>query len=373
MLSNIKQRISSNLLVRQEKQFEKRVISNFKERTAKSHVKPLTPIQKKEIQDFYLKNLGHKIDLSYHAYYYSRNDIFSPKYVPSSIYQARIVSRLNDMRMKDAYVDKNQFDHLFPQISHPKAIVKCINGYYYHNNNPISQKDAVQLCKNSIKDMVIKPSLESAHGDNVVFIKALSEKLDNKSNISNLIDSYGKHFIIQERIEQHKEMSALNPTSINTIRFFTYRRGNDIELLYAVVRIGRKDKIIDNESNGGITSKINNNGCLDKFAYGSPSEGKIEQTDSGVVIDNYRIPSYEKTVELVKTLHAQLPYFNLAGWDIAIGVDGEPIFIEWNSRTELSQTPAGPAFRDFTEEILEITRILPTTRYYIIGQRRFND
>ena len=60
-----------------------------------------------------------------------------------------------------------------------------------------------------------------------------------------------------------------------------------------------------------------------------------------------------------------MPYFNLAGWDIAVGVDGEPVFIEWNARTELSQTAVGPAFGKFTEEVLEMARTLPTTRYYI--------
>ena len=168
------------------------------------------------------------------------------------------------------------------------------------------------------------------------------------------------------------DMSALNPTSVNTVRLLTYRRDNTIELLYAVARIGRKGEFIDNESKGGITCKINKDGCLNKFAYGSLNEGKITQTDSGVIIDNYKIPSYNKIVEIVKTLHLNLPYFNLAGWDIAIEKDGAPLFIEWNLRTELSQTAAGPAFGDFTEEVLEKTRILPTTRYYIIGQRKFN-
>lgn len=95
----------------------------------------------------------------------------------------------------------------------------------------------------------------------------------------------------------------------NTIRLLTYRRGNDIELMYSVIRIGRKDKIIDNESSGGVTTKINKNGC----------------------------------------------------------------FIEWNARTELSQTAAGPAFGEFTEEILYKARTLPTTRYFIIGKKGFND
>lgn len=372
MLSKIKQTVKEELSLKHEKKYEKSIENDFKKNSLVFSNVKLTERQKKEIQDFYVKYLGRKIDLSYHAYYYSRNGIFSPNYVPSSIYKAQIVGRLNDMRQKDAYIDKNQFDRLFPQINHPKAIAKCINGYFYHDSQPVSKEEAIQLCSN-VENVIIKPSLESIHGSKVASFTSINGFTDNGEKINDLFNSYGKHFIVQERVRQHSGMSALNPTSVNTIRLFTYRRNNTIELLYAVVRIGRKGKIIDNESSGGITSKIDNNGCLDKFAYGPPTEGKLEQTDSGVVINGYEIPSFNKAVNIVKTLHLQLPYFKLAGWDIAIGEDGEPVFIEWNARTELSQTAVGPAFREFTEEILALTRILPTTRYYIIGQKSFND
>lgn len=372
MLSEIKETVKEALSRHHERKYEKSIKHHFRKNTLPLSDRKLSSQQKKEIQHFYLKHLGHRIDLSYHAYYYARNGIFAPEYVPSSIYKARIVGRLNDMRQKDAYIDKNQFDRLFPQIKHPQAIVKCINGYFYHDSQPVSEEEAIALCRN-VDDAMIKPSLESIHGSKVASLAAINGLTDNGMRMKDLFGFYGKHFIVQERIKQHAGMSALNPTSVNTVRLFTYRRGNTIELLYAVVRIGREGKIIDNESSGGITSKIDDNGCLGKFAFGSPAEGKLEQTDSGVVMDGYEIPSFRKTVDIVKTLHLQLPYFNLAGWDIAIGEDGEPVFIEWNARTELSQTAVGPAFREFTEEILALTRTLPTTRYYIIGQKSFNE
>lgn len=59
------------------------------------------------------------------------------------------------------------------------------------------------------------------------------------------------------------------------------------------------------------------------------------------------VPSYDKVIESVKSLHYQLPYFNLAGWDIVVGEDGDPVFIECNSRAELNQTAAGLAFGEY--------------------------
>lgn len=372
MLTKIVQRIKDFLLYSHVKKFEKFTERNFKKNNMKWCKRQLTPQQKKEIQDFYRKNVGHKIDLTYHSYFYSRNGIFSPKYVPSSFYKAHLIGRLNDLRVAEAYTDKNQYDRLFPQINHPKAIVKCINGYYYHNSIPISKNEAIHLC-NNLDNAIIKPALESIHGSKVNSLNARNGVLDNGKSIEELFNSYGKHFIVQERIQQHEKMAALNPTSVNTIRLLTYRRENAIELLYAVVRIGRKGKIIDNESSGGVTTKINNDGRLAKYLIAPPVEGLLEKTDTGVVVEDYQIPSYEKVVEIVKEMHLQLPYFNLAGWDIAVGTDGEPVFIEWNARTELSQSAAGPAFREFTEEVLKTLHTNPSTHYLAIGKRQFNE
>lgn len=372
MLSSLKETVKLKLQQYNENKYEQNLRSNFKRKNLKWCNKSFTKEQEKEIQDFYVKNLGHKIDLIYHRYWYSRTGIFSPRFVPSSIYKAHIVGRVNDMRMKDAYVDKNRYDNFFTEIKHPKSILKCIDGYFYHDNMPIDDKTAVELCSN-LDRVIIKPSLDSIHGTQVRCISTNDGRLEDGKSIEELFKSFGTNFIVQERIIQHERMAALNPTSVNTIRLLTYRRGNDIELMYSVIRIGRKDKIIDNESSGGVTTKINKNGCLEKRLYAPPAEGVLDRTDTGIVVEGYQIPSFDKVVDVAKSMHLKLPYFDLAGWDISVGVDGEPIFIEWNARTELSQTAAGPAFGEFTEEILYKARTLPTTRYFIIGKKGFND
>ena len=80
---------------------------------------------------------------------------------------------------------------------------------------------------------------------------------------------------------------------------------------------------------------------------------EIEFTDSGVRLEGYKVPSFDKAIELVKYSHMQLPYFNLIGWDIAIEEDGSPIMIELNLNPDLSQSANGPAFGDYTETILK--------------------
>lgn len=355
-----------------ENRYAKSVLDNFKRTSGQYVTKVLTNEQEKEIQNYYLKHLGRKVDTIYHRYFYNRNGIFSPKYIPTSLYKSAIIPRLNDMRMMAAYVDKNQFSKLFPQINHPQAIVNVINGYYYHNNRSITKEKAITLCSD-MENAIIKPSLESIHGAQVMGLDTRNSVNEDGRKLEDIFNFYGNHFIVQKKLQQHELMAALNPTSVNTLRLYTLRRGNDIELVYSVIRIGRKGRIIDNESSGGITAKINNDGKLSDYAYGSAKDAPYQQTDSGVLIKGYKIPSYHKAIDIVKQLHYNLPYFLLAGWDISIGVDGEPAMIEWNARTELSQTAVGPAFGEFTEEILEMTRTRPTTRYFTIGKQKFNE
>ena len=75
-------------------------------------------------------------------------------------------------------------------------------------------------------------------------------------------------------------------------------------------------------------------------------------TDSGVALDNYLIPSFDMVLAFVKDLHTRLPYFKLIGWDISVDINGQPVMIEWNRSAELSQVAHGPAFGEYTEEIL---------------------
>ena len=157
-------------------------------------------------------------------------------------------------------------------------------------------------------------------------------------------------------------MNALNPDSINTMRIVTYRKGMEVFVLYSAIRIGRKGQAIDNESAGGISTKINLDGTLSKYAYGAPGQDKIEITDSGVVLEGYQVPSFEKALAMVKEQHLNLPFQDLVGWDICVDADGTPVMLEWNTTPELSQSAVGPAFGDYTEMVIKDAMSRPNSR-----------
>ena len=322
----------------------------------------LSQKQESEIKKYYRNLLGIDIPLDWHRYFYKRTGVYSVKYIPTSLYYTEIIGKINQMQFERAYSDKNLTEFLLKGIRQPETIVKNMNGYYYLNGMTVDEGTAIEACRN-LQDVIIKPTLQS-HGSGVKKFSSHDgiTTIDGES-VEHLFSRYQSNFIVQKAVHQHRLMCDLNPSSVNTIRILTYRSGMEVLVPYTVIRIGRQGWDIDNETAGGISTRINSDGTLAKFAFGAPGNDMIEKTDTGVTLEGYRVPSYEKAIETVKDLHLQLPHFHLIGWDICIDTEGEPVLIEWNVWPELSQSANGPAFGDYTERILKEIWNRPNTMY----------
>lgn len=336
------------LKFREMAKWKKRITKNFKDL---EHHRKLTSAQKKEVQDFYMSMIGKKVPLYCHEYFYSRTGHFTKEYVPNNVYHCELVPKANNHRLQGAFGDKNMCDLLFPGENIVHTILKNMNGYYYYEGEPVSEEEAVSLCRN-MQDVIIKPSKESqGNGVQLITVKEGVTNLEGKS-IEQLFRDYSKNFLIQERVKQHKGMAALNPSSVNTIRVLSYRSGMEILIIYSVVRIGRSGSVIDNQCAGGISTTIDKDGRLGKSAFGGYSKDNIESTDTGIKLEGYQLPSYDKAIQMVKRLHLKLPFFNIVGWDVAIQEDGEPVLIEFNTNPGLSQSAFGSGMGEYTERII---------------------
>lgn len=346
MFGKIKNRIAKN---REMKRWKVRITKNFKD--LEKHRK-LTREQKKEVQDFYMSMIGKKIPLYCHEYFYSRTGYFTKEYVPNNLYHCELVPKANQHRLQGAFGDKNMCDFLFHGENVVHSILKNMNGYFYFEGEPVSEEDAVRLCGN-LKNVIIKPSRLS-EGKGVLLFSASEgvTTLDGKS-ISQVFKEYKKDYLIQECVKQHKDMAALNPSSVNTMRVLSYRSGMEVLIIYSVVRIGRSGSVVDNQCAGGISTTISKDGKLGKKAFGGFSTDNIESTDTGIVLEGYQLPSYDKAIEMVKRLHLKLPFFNIVGWDVAIQEDGNPVLIEFNTNPGLSQSAFCSGMGEYTERIIK--------------------
>ena len=330
---------------------------NIKEMGATCQLKDLTKEQRDEIQNYYIKHYGKKIKLDCHQYYFSVNDFFSVKYIPTYLYYSKITPLFNDVKMRVVYSDKNMLDRLFPDVLQPRGIIKNMNGFYYHLEKPIDKITAIELC-NDLPDAVIKHSIDSCQGQSVVrFSSSGGVTSFQKKTVTALLDSYGKNFLVQEAVSQHERLGSLNPTSLNTIRIMTfYRDNNEVVPLFAVLRMGRKGVKVDNASAGGLYCGISENGKLAKYAYTLKPFGKYLTSDSGVVFEGFEIPRFQDIVSKVRKMHVKLPYARLIGWDMAVDVNNNIVLIEINTIDPGVFQATGPAFGNYTEEILRAVR-----------------
>lgn len=338
--------------------WKKKITKNFKD--LKDH-KKLSKEQKKEVNDFYTSMIGQKVPLYCHEYFYSRTGVFTKEYIPNNFYHCELIPRANVSSMM-SLSDKNLCDILLSGENVARVILKNINGYYYCDGVPISEEGAIHLCQD-LDFVIIKPSRESkGHGVQLLKVENGVSNIQGKT-IGEVFKDYKTDFLIQERVKQHIDMAALNPTSVNTIRVLSYRSGMEVLIIYSVVRIGRKDRVIDNQCAGGISTTISEDGRLGKIAFGGYSEDNIVSTDSGVILDGYRLPSYDKVIEAVKRMHLRLPYFDLVGWDMAVQEDGEPVLIEFNTNPGLSQSAFKSGMGKYTERVITELWKRPNTKY----------
>lgn len=328
-------------------------------------LKPLTEGQKADIKE---KHLGREVPTCWHQYLYSRNGLYSEKYIPASIYNSSIIWSLNNYQFCLAYADKGFYDTLFPDVNRPQTIVKNVNGLFYNDKNHISIGEAIDMCSN-LKEVIIKPTVFGTWGEGVKLFHTDNGFVPEMNmSVADLFSNYKNSFIIQSKLEQHSDLAKLNPTSVNTIRVMSYMKNNEVFVLYAVIRIGRMGQVVDNETAGGIKADIDLlTGRIKGPAYGSATEPNMLQTDSGAVLDGYKVPSFPKVIDFVKGLHYRLPYFRIVGWDITVDKEGNPVMIEWNRQAELSQVAHGPAFGEYTEEILSKVRAGRNTRFDMLN------
>ena len=318
-------------------------------------------LHKKELSPFY-ESIGFRVSMMYADFYSQLNGIYSDRYIPMDLYYFYILPALNRFDFRSAYTDKNMYSNLFRGVNQPTTVIKNMNGIFYIGDEEVVPKSvAVDYATQEVSDCIIKPTVNTCNG---VGISMLCNK-SGRREVEVQIEEYGKNFIVQRKVKQHSQMSRLNESSLNTLRVHTYRDLNKkIHYLKnkTFLRFGGEGTVRDNVSSGG--------GCCAVYDDGSVSDHvchfkqmKIDSlTSKG--ISNFKIPNYDKVIDLVEKSHIRLPYFDLIGWDIAIDNDGLPLFVEFNIEpdVEIPQMLSGVFFGEFFDEVINRVKDVRCTR-----------
>lgn len=298
----------------------------------------------------YWSQFGKHYSPKWGWFYAARNDIDDVRYIPSTLYYTTIDQHFNSKKLGWGFNDKNYYSIIFKDIKQPETLVRNIGGLLFDADyKQISAEDAIKII-HKVSEIIYKPALESGSGRGIQFVKT-----DNMDAIKGILKGSDKDYAVQKVIEQHPSLTSIHPGSVNSIRVASLLMDDGVHILSSCLRMGAGDSRVDNHHAGGMSSGINADGTLQKYAYYLDGK-KTENHPSGFVFEGFKVPAFDKVIELVFKAHPRIGHFRLVGWDIAVDKDCDPVLIECNMRKngiELHEFSNGPYFGDLTDRVLK--------------------
>lgn len=164
--------------------------------------------------------------------------------------------------------------------------------------------------------------------------------------------NYHQGLVVEVYIKQHPIVKSLNKTSVNTLRMWVIQRENNVKFIGAFLRVGRKNQIVDNATQGGVL-------CLIDQETGRLTVGRNTEIipsffdvhpDTGVQLTGIKLPFWSECIKLGKSSLRVFPHTNFVGLDIAFSTSG-PVIIE------LNQEPDKVSARVFSQPLADLLDI----------------
>ena len=225
------------------------------------------------------------------------------------------IKKLNPKEYWNIIDDKSLFNERFRKYLNRDYILISKNNY----------DDFEKFIKNK-KEIIVKP-LDATCGVGVE--KIIISKENHKKLFDKLMEN--KQFLLEEVAKQHKDMSALHPSSINTIRVVTIHNKYGVtSVVAAVCRMGTGGRVVDNFHNGGICAPLDiKTGIINDKAVSKTGKFYTTHPTSNVKLIGYQIPNWNDVIKLVKEASKKISELGLIGWDVCVGPD-KPCLIEAN-------------------------------------------
>ncbi len=290
---------------------------------------------------------------------------------PLLYFEARLWRRDLTMREKQRFLNEAQYKREIDRLNPPayrkfsqhklaeKSLLRLLGiptpafiGFF-HSDKGIGRKglpltnaaelaQVLAVCQS--EKICFKP-VEGWGGEG--FIAAQINRGDSELTLRNLLDETAisiedfvaryigdklQHgYVIEAYFEQHAEMSKLNPSSVNSLRVWVIRKGNEVNVLGGALRMGRRSAVVDNAGQGGISAPINLDDGTARQAIMTvvAPEGHSIHPDSGEQIEGRKLPFWPETIRLAQETMRVFPEASFAGLDIAISPTG-PVILEMN-------------------------------------------
>lgn len=162
----------------------------------------------------------------------------------------------------------------------------------------------------------------------------------NKQKITSLYRKLKseKGMYAEDLVVQHHSLNKLYDKSVNTLRIFTFCKGNKAYFLEAILKIGNGG-VTDNFCNGGMYTFLNDTGEVITPAIDQNDNVYIIHPISKEKILGFKTPHINEAIDMVKKAALHIPEVGYIGWDVAITESG-PVIIEGNSYPGIFQIKA---------------------------------
>lgn len=125
--------------------------------------------------------------------------------------------------------------------------------------------------------------------------------------------------ILEERIVQSEPLARLHPASVNTVRCATFLKDGEPHILFAVLRMGQGNSLVDNASAGGLIATINvETGIVETPGVSEFNFSSLSHPTTGVQIIGMTIPHWTELTAMAKELALVVPEQKYVGWDLAL-------------------------------------------------------
>jgi hypothetical protein len=147
-----------------------------------------------------------------------------------------------------------------------------------------------------------------------------------------LMNNKGCDYLIEKYLEQHTDLAAFNPSSLNTVRVWVGKtKAGKPKIIGTLLRVGRTGSLVDNSMNGGLVIAIDPESF--KTTHAIPQEGSGPcfkyHPDTGFDMTKRQLPFQQQVIDLAKKATIILPNTRFVGLDIAFTPE-QPIIIEIN-------------------------------------------
>ena len=253
--------------------------------------------------------------------------------------------------------DKRLFDSYFARLL-PKKEMPVTYGYLVNGNLLSCEFDGApmsieEFCRcHEGEHLAIKQTF-GCHGVNLISCRIEDGRTSDGEELEALFRRIspvnGAMWIIQKWLQQHTQLSAFNPTSINTLRIVSYHTGSGVVISGASLLVGPEGSLINNpEAGNEALFGISLDGIVSDYAYSFAAGMRTPTAHAGETI-----PFFPEACALVERAHAMIPEVFSVGWDVVITPDG-PLLLEgndgWSPRA--LQFPNQKGERPVWEELL---------------------